>query len=142
MTAIPVRLLGVLLMALSAIRPGLAQDQAAGMVGRWYGSVNQSPYRYEWLTEHRSDGTVRIQFHNCAEIEDTIETGYWHVQAGLYVTRVKLEGLSDSTYRIESYALEEMLPEQIRYRHFATGVVFEARRVGTDFRLPGCDLSS
>lgn len=121
--------------------PALADDVMSRLAGRWYGSIDEDPFHYEWLAETRADGTLRIRFRYCPEGKERVHVGNWYAQEGLIVDQVRAEG-TEAPRLTESYAIEELQADYMRYRELQSGTVFEARRVGDGFDLPGCDVVS
>lgn len=132
-------LLAALLFAMAAIAADAAMER---MAGRWYGHVNEGPFNYQWLGDYRADGTLSIHYLNCQTGLDSLEAGFWHGTESLFTNQTEVVGAEDGNPLVVSYLIEEQRADYIRYRDVGIGIVFEARRVGADFDLPGCDLNS
>jgi hypothetical protein len=95
-----------------------------------------------WLAQLSAGGDITVQFRAChkGKATDNFEKGTWWFADGTEYIRITWSGgrtvLRETPYRIlshyarrQSYAMPD-------------GFVFKSSRVGRDFQMPSCELTS
>ena len=129
--------------ALLLVASASLADTRPFLVGNWYGEEQPKDPNVFWLAHFFPDGRFEAKFRTChrKQIYDEIDEGRWtYRNAVAEVTSILVNG-----QRIDDVQRYHTLSYDGRkhvYRHEATGFVFTAVRVGADFELPSCNLSS
>jgi hypothetical protein len=112
-------------------------------VGSWYGQGEPNDPATMWLVRFSPDGkfTARFRFCRGRAAADQLETGTWSFKDGIeeLVTRT-VNGrprYDDNVYRLLSFDGRKQV-----YRYLRTGFVFTSIKVGGDFDMPQCGLTS
>jgi hypothetical protein len=128
--------------------PGPAcANKPASIVGFWFGRGEPQDKNEVWLDRVNADGTWVSQFETCHGklAEHHVQGGTWRMDNGIerdfgkvfdgHPTRFEFDYATVSNDgRTWSYRLSATNPTHPE----AIGYLFTARRVGADFRLPGC----
>ena len=125
----------VVLSLLSSPVPG----QPASIEGRWFGALkSQNGDRHCWLSDRRSNGTYRTDFltEDAGMFERYTESGRWAQSPTAFLTLVEARNGSAIQPRRLEYAIVELTPQTLVYRHIESGMRFTTSRVAEDFHLP------
>jgi hypothetical protein len=130
--------------ALLVLAPGsLAETKPLFLVGNWYGEEQPEDPNVFWLAHFFPDGKFEAKFRTChqKQIIDEVDEGRWtYKNAVAEVTSTLVNGRTiDDVQRYHTLSYDG---RKHIYRHEATGFIFTAVRVGADFELPSCNLSS
>ena len=128
------------LAALLAVQ--LAGQHPAFLTGRWFGQGEPHDKSEMWLAHASANGDFAVQFRACrkGKAADLFEKGSWRFEGGTEYVRITWSGgravLRETPYRIlshdgkrQSYAMPD-------------GFVFKSSRVGANFQMPSCELTS
>lgn len=130
----------LLLAALLAAQVG--SQHPAHLTGRWFGQGEPHDKSEMWLADLSASGDITVQFRACrkGKASDYSEKGTWRFEGGIEYIRITWSGgrtmLRETPYRIlsadgkrQTYSMPD-------------GFVFKSSRVGADFKMPGCELTS
>jgi len=113
------------------------------LIGNWYGEEQPKDPNVFWLAHFFPDGRFEAKFRTCHQKQtlDELDTGTWTYKANVAeVTSTLVNGRMIN--QVERYHTLSYDGRKHVYRHEATGFVFTAIRVGPDYELPSCNLSS
>ena len=139
--ALPVFLLLLLIPALS--RAGTADAKGQFLIGNWYGERQPEDPNVFWLARFWPNGRFEAMFRTCARKQtlDEHDEGTWNYAGGITeVTSRRVNG--QTILQIERYRTLSYDGRKHVYQHLRSGFVFTAIRVGSDYELPSCSLSS
>src|SRR4051812_34953463 len=120
----------------------LAGQHPAFLSGRWFGQGEPHDKSEMWLAHAAANGDFAVQFRACrkGKATDLFQKGTWRFEAGTEYVRITWSGgrstLRETPYRILSHDGKRQayaMPD---------GFVFRSSRVGADFQMPGCELTS
>ena len=114
----------------------------AHLTGRWFGQGEPHDKSEMWRAELSPGGDIAVQFRTCrkGKASDHFEKGTWRFEGGIEYIRITWSGgqavLRETPYRIlsadgkrQTYSMPD-------------GFVFNSSRVGADFKMPSCELTS
>jgi hypothetical protein len=131
------------MLALAALLAAqVAGQHPAHLTGRWFGQGEPHDKSEMWLADLSPDGDITVQFRACrkGKASDHWEKGTWWFANGIETIRITWSDgqtmLRETPYRIlsadgkrQTYSMPD-------------GFVFRSSRVGADFKMPGCELTS
>ncbi len=132
----------------SFVPPMSAQgSERSPIVGIWFGRGEPEDKNEVWLDHVNADGTWMSEFETCRGkiAQHHVESGTWRMDNGVERDFGQVSDGHPVHFEFD-YATVSNNGEIWSYRLAATdpqypdavGYVFTARRVGADFRLPGC----
>ena len=127
-----------------AARAAVAPDSKGQfLIGNWYGEEQPKDPNVFWLARFWPGGRFEAKFRTChgKQTLDELDQGYWTYKDGVAeVTSTLVDG--HPIHAVERYHTLSYDGRKHIYRHERSGFVFTAIRVGPDYELPSCSLSS
>jgi hypothetical protein len=123
--------------------PAWAAPSAALWAGAWFGTGQPDDKSEMYIDYFLPDGSFRNHHRWChkGQAEDLSETGHWSLQGDALTVRIDtLNG--QPAPRVDDYRALAVDAKIQRYIFLPTNFAYQARRVGTKFEMPPCDLTS
>ena len=112
------------------------------LTGRWFGQGEPHDKSEMWLADLSPGGDVTVQFRACRKGKgsDHWEKGIWWFAKGIETIRITW---SDGQAMVRETPYRILSADGKRQTYsMPDGFVFQSSRVGADFKMPSCELTS
>jgi len=126
------------------VTPAFAQDGAAWLHGRWFGSGQPQDRSQMWLDETTPDGRFHVLHRACRQGKalDTVEEGTWSLKGDVLTIQIEKLNGRPIPRDVDVYRILKHDKATQTYRYEETGFVYNSRKVDAKFEMPPCDLVS
>ena len=112
------------------------------LTGRWFGQGEPHDKSEMWLAHASANGDFTVQFRACRKGKgsDHWEKGIWWFAKGIETIRITW---SDGQAMVRETPYRILSADGKRQTYsMPDGFVFQSSRVGADFKMPSCELTS
>ena len=114
------------------------------MVGTWFGNGQPGDKSAMYIDRMRADGTWRGEYRICSKgkaRDDTVQQGRWSLKGDILTLSVETV---DGQFwpRTDLYKMLEHSAQAQKYLSIGYNFLYTPRRVGDDFKMPSCELTS
>jgi hypothetical protein len=113
------------------------------MVGTWFGHGQPDDKSAMYIDRMRPDGTWRGEYRVCVKgkAQDQIQTGRWKLDGDVLTLGVETVG-GQFWPRTDTYKMLEHSAGAQKYLSLGYKFLYTPQRVGDDFKMPSCELTS
>lgn len=114
------------------------------MVGTWFGNGQPGDKSAMYIDRMRADGSWRGEYRVCIKgkpRDDTVQEGRWSLKGDILTLNV--ESVDGQFWpRTDLYKMLEHSAKAQKYLSLSQKFLYTPQRVGDDFKMPSCELTS